>query len=96
MNFGKAIEELKKGKKVSRNGWNGKGMFIYLTSGSEVPVVSLKPETANHLFGERILECDETVTINPHIDMKADDDSIVIGWLASQTDMFAEDWHIVS
>ena len=96
MNFGKAIEELKKGKKVSRNGWNGKGMFIYLTFGSEVPVVSLKQETANHLFGGRILECDETVTINPHIDMKAADDSIVIGWLASQTDMIAEDWHIVS
>ena len=95
MNFGQAIEALKNGKKVTRVGWNGKGMFIYLTSGSEVPVVSMKPETANRLFGEKLLECDETVTINPHIDMKASDGTVVIGWLASQTDMLAEDWDMV-
>lgn len=29
MNFGKALENLKEGKKVQRQGWNGKGMFIY-------------------------------------------------------------------
>jgi hypothetical protein len=29
------------------------------------------------------------------IDMKAADGSIVIGWLASQTDMLAEDWVVV-
>ena len=77
MNFGQAIEELKKGKKVARKGWNGKGMFIYLTFGSQ---------------------CDEKILkkkINPHIDMKSSDDSIVIGWLASQTDMLSEDWYIV-
>lgn len=90
--FGEAIRRLKAGQKVARKGWNGKGMFIYLTSGSMVPVVSMKPETANHLFGERLLECDETVTINPHIDMKASDGTVVIGWSASQTDMLAEDW----
>lgn len=75
MNFGQAIEALKQGKKVARKGWNGKGMFIYLT------VVS---------------ECDPTVKINPHIDMKSADDSIVIGWLASQTDIISDDWYIVS
>lgn len=95
MNFGRAIEALKSGKKVTRAGWNGKGMFIYLTSGSKVPAVSMKPETANYLFGEKLLECDEIVTINPHIDMKASDGTVVIGWFASQTDMLAEDWNVV-
>lgn len=90
--FGEAIRRLKAGQKVARKGWNGKGMFIYLTSGSKVPAVSMKPETANHLFGEKLLECDETVTINPHIDMKASDGTVVIGWLASQADMLATDW----
>ena len=33
--------------------------------------------------------------INSHIDMKASDDTFVIGWLASQTDMLSEDWHII-
>jgi hypothetical protein len=30
MNFGQAIEALKQGKKVSRSGWNGKGMWLAL------------------------------------------------------------------
>ena len=30
MNFGKAIEAMKKGEKVARKGWNGKGMFLFL------------------------------------------------------------------
>ena len=95
MNFGQAIEALKSGKKVTRVGWNSKGMFIYLTSGSKVPAILMKPETANHLFEEKLLECDEIVTINPHIDMKASDGTVVIGWFASQTDMLAEDWNVV-
>lgn len=30
MNFGEALEEIKKGVKVSRDGWNGKGMFVFI------------------------------------------------------------------
>ena len=30
MNFGKAIEALKEGKKVARKGWNGKKQYIEL------------------------------------------------------------------
>lgn len=30
MNFGQAIEALKVGKRVSRSGWNGKGMWLAL------------------------------------------------------------------
>ncbi len=33
MNFGKAIEALKAGKKVARTGWNGKGMFVAYQKG---------------------------------------------------------------
>jgi len=40
MNFGKAIENLKIGKKVARSGWNGKGMFLYY-----VPTASYPPST---------------------------------------------------
>jgi hypothetical protein len=96
MNFGKAIENLKSGNKVARKGWNGKGMFIYLTTSTIVPVVNLKKETANYLFGEQLLECDVTVNINSHIDMKTVDGSIDIGWNPSQVDMLAEDWEVIS
>lgn len=93
MNFGQAIEALKSGKKVARDGWNGKGMFIYLVGGSIVPFEKLRNEAANHLNHENVPFDD--VCINAHIDMKAADGTIVVGWLASQTDMLAEDWQIV-
>lgn len=93
MDFGEALKGLKQGNKVARKGWNGKGMFIYMTSGSIVPVVNLKQETVDAIFGENaLLEGDTTVIIQPHIDMKAADGTITIGWNASQVDMQAEDW----
>lgn len=30
MNFGLALEGLKNGERVARNGWNGKGMWLHL------------------------------------------------------------------
>lgn len=90
MNFGQAIEELKRGKKLARKGWNGKGMFIYLVKGSVIPKSELRNEAKMHYT-----EDNSEILINPHIDMKASDGSIVIGWLASQTDILAEDWQVV-
>lgn len=93
MNFGKALEALKNGKKVARNGWNGKGMFLYMTECSVVPFENLRGNAAIFVNEEntRLKE----VYICPHIDMKAADGTLVIGWLASQTDMLAEDWEII-
>lgn len=84
--FGEAIKALKEGKKVQRKGWNGKGMFLFLVPGSTFkvnrePLLSIYPE------GTDINYC-------PHIDMKTADNKIV-PWLASQTDVLAEDWVIL-
>jgi hypothetical protein len=49
----------------------------------------MRNEPAKNHYG------DNKVKICPHIDMKAADGSYVVGWLASQTDMLAEDWDIV-
>lgn len=89
--FGMAISFLKEGEKVARKGWNGKGMWIYLVRGTNIPKSNLRNEAALQIADSPL----ETVQINSHIDMKAADGSIVIGWLASQTDMLAEDWIIV-
>lgn len=89
MNFGLAIEALKKGKKVSRSGWNGKHMYIYLQDGTK----NVKQARNNHL--EELIEKNGSVDINAHIDMKAADGTIVIGWLASQTDILSDDWSII-
>lgn len=93
MNFGEAIEALKSGKKVARAGWNGKGMFIYLVGGSIVPFCNLRGNAAKFVNAD-VTNTDDAC-INAHIDMKAADGTIVVGWLASQTDMLAEDWEVL-
>ena len=86
LSFGHAVEALKAGKKVARAGWNGKGMFLFLVPGSvfkvnRPPLLGIYPE------GTEINYC-------PHIDMKTSDGKIV-PWLASQTDVLANDWQII-
>lgn len=85
--FGKALEALKAGQKVARQGWNGKGMFLYL-----VPANSYPPSTE---AGKELVNTNGTVDCGAYIAMKPAVGAIVIGWLASQTDMLAEDWVIV-
>ena len=92
MDFGKAIEALKNGHKVARKGWNGKGMFLIMTPGSDVPVEQLRSDVTKYHYQN---EGKTAIKICPHIDMKAADDSLVIGWLASHTDMLSDDWLIV-
>ena len=41
MTFGDAIEAMKHGKRVARKGWNGKGMYIYITEGYRINLDSL-------------------------------------------------------
>ncbi|MEC7473136.1 MAG: DUF2829 domain-containing protein [Pseudomonadota bacterium] len=89
MSFGLAIEAMKLGKKVCREGWNGKGMWVAMSPGSQFAPEHAKPgHAAYHLAHGR----SEPITLCPHIDMKAADGTLVIGWLASQTDMLADDW----
>jgi len=94
MTFGQAIEAMKQGKKVARRGWNGKGMWlcIPLCDGpKEIP--------ATGIWGKPNAEYAEqnggTVKVVPYVTMKAADGTIVMGWLASQTDMLSEDWTII-
>lgn len=93
--FGEAIKYLKRGMKVARKGWNGKGMFLYMTTGSVVSLDKIKPETANYIRSFCEDKGMDEIEICPHIDMKTADNKLVIGWLASQADMLAEDWVFV-
>lgn len=89
MDFGSAVRHMKTyhGACVSRRGWNGKGMFLFLVPGSSFlvnrpPLLGIYPEGT-------------PISYLPHIDMKTADGSIV-PWLASQTDILAEDWGVVA
>lgn len=96
--FGWALRQLRRGHRVRRKGWNGKGMWIALTASSEVQVGAPLRGALELLAEERASEPDgdrRTFKVGAHIDMRAADGSLVIGWLASQTDMLAEDWEVV-
>jgi Protein of unknown function (DUF2829) len=79
MDFGEAIRALKNGKRVARAGWNGKGMWLFLAT----------------TISTGLAHVDDYLPRTPSICMKTAQDTIIVGWLASQTDMLAEDWAIV-
>lgn len=79
MNFGQAIEDLKLGYYVQREGWNGKGMHIYLEQG-------------RHLNFNAGCGRDTGRKYDPVFCMFTAQGTHQAGWLASQADMLAEDW----
>jgi hypothetical protein len=80
--FGEAIRNLKSGYKVARKGWNGKGMWLILCEFDNDAMI--------------FIEFDDPIQYKklPWIGIKTADNGFV-PWLASQTDMLAEDWQIV-
>ena len=85
--FSEVLEGLKiGGEKFAREGWNGKGMFIFLVNGStfkvnRAPLLGIYPEGTE-------------INYHAHIDMKTADGQVV-PWVASQSDLLADDWLLV-
>lgn len=83
MNFGLALEYAKEGKRIARKGWNGKGQYVEI--GTD--------------FAYRTL--DDNGVLVAHEDIGTNALVFVgtrgrqVGWLASQSDMLADDWYIV-
>ena len=75
--FGEAIKYLKRGLKVKRLGWNGKGIYLEMQEPDEHSKMTLP-----YVY----IVTDNLITDNPHAPKG------VVPWLASQTDMLAEDW----
>ena len=96
MTFSEAMEALKNGERVARSGWNGKKMWICMTGGSVIPLSAALTGAASALAIEAEANGLSEIRLNAHIDMRAADGSLTIGWLASQTDMLADDWHVVT
>lgn len=91
LSFGMAIEAMKKGEKVARAGWNGKGMWISITNGQNLHASKFW----NKNNREFAFENGDHADVLPVITMKTADNKILMGWLASQTDMLSNDWQIV-
>ncbi len=83
LDFGQAIQLLKKGKKLQREGWNGKNQYIELASNISYKNANGEDINANHdEIGNKAIAFIGT-------------SGVQLGWLASQADMLAEDWRIV-
>ena len=79
LTFGDALHMLKLGKRVARSGWNGKGMWLKLVPADLADKIAFEYAALNAL---------------PWIGMKTADEKFV-PWLASQTDVLAEEWMVI-
>lgn len=82
MDFGEAIKLLKQGKRLQRNGWNGKKQYIELATSISYKNMQDDLVNVNHdSIGNNAIAFVGT-------------SGVQLGWLASQADMLAEDWRI--
>ena len=83
MDFGQAIKEVKNGKRIQREGWNGKQQYVELASAISYINAQGKIVNVEHAaIGNKALAFVGT-------------SGVQLGWLASQADMLAEDWKCV-
>lgn len=83
MDFGQAIEEVKRGKKIARKGWNGKEQYVELATNVSYKSPNGTVTNVNHKdMGNKALAFVGT-------------SGVQLGWLASQADMLSEDWQTI-
>jgi hypothetical protein len=95
INFGQAIEALKQGKRVARNGWNGKGLFIFMQVPYEIgfdiiPRMQSLPHSVKDEFAKR----KGAITYQNQLAIVYPNNSIH-GWSPSSSDALAEDWVVL-
>lgn len=78
MNFSTALEKIKEGVKLQREGWNGKGLWLEI----QRPDVNSKM-TLPYIFMSYPSDAKTTPGCR-------------VPWLASQTDLLAEDWQTIN
>lgn len=86
MNFGEAIQAIKAGAKMTRVGWNGKGTYVVYRSGypEGIPANKSTAEALGIPEGS-LFKC------RPYLQMRCADGTFQM-WLASQSDILADDW----
>lgn len=87
--IGWAVRALKDGQKVARAGWNGKSMWLAHMPGFTIPAGMVNERTRKHVPPGVDIPC------GGYIVMWTAQGVWQPGWLASQTDLLAEDWVIV-
>lgn len=95
LTFGQAVEALNNGKRVSRSGWNGKGLFVFKQVPSEIseeiiPKMQSLPQSVKDEFirrGGSIKYSNQLALVNT--------DNSINGWAPSVSDSLANDWTVL-
>lgn len=87
MTFSEALDLIKAGRRLTRRGWNGPNQFVFLVPGSTFqvnrpPLLGIYPEGTE-------------IRYHGHIDL-CTTSGMIVPWLASQTDLLAEDWQALA
>lgn len=92
--FGQAVDALHQGKMVSREGWNGKDLFVFRQVPSEVPEQIIPKMTS-------LPEAVKTKVVSRNLPLRYQNqlaivypDNNVHGWTPSPSDALANDWCI--
>jgi hypothetical protein len=92
LNFGEALEALKSGKKVCREGWNGGNMFAVLSPGAkQLPAKDFFNDDLN-MYARQI---GGFMDVRPAFMLKTAQDDVAY-WAPSGSDCLAEDWMILN
>lgn len=84
--FDQALLALKEGKRITRTGWNGKGMFAYMVPAASYPV---QTGAAKEYFGEGSM-----ISYRDYFALKTVDENVAV-WVPSTSDILAEDWEVL-
>ncbi|SJN51596.1 Phage protein [Sphingobacterium faecium PCAi_F2.5] len=104
LTYGLALDAVKSGKLITRNGWNGKNMFVFMrpedTLNADILFKAKSLPNGVKTYFERLHQPiinpnDVQVKFTAYLCLKSADNSVINGWAPSQTDMIANDWEIL-
>lgn len=95
LSYEEALIAMKDGHRAAREGWNGKAMWICIGEGQQIGPEKFWNKHTRAFATQRTADGKGLTTVLPYFIMKTADDSILMGWLASQSDMLSSDWCIL-
>ena len=84
MKFSEALEFAKQGHRISREGWNGKGMFVFMVNGDAIK------QAVHEAYGDPTKDGYDVRDFLMMFTAQRD----LVPWVASQSDILADDWEL--
>lgn len=97
LSFGSALVALKAGAMVGRKEWSELGMFVFMSPANTlsqdfIPKITSLPESVKAF----LINQGKNIEFLPFMSLWTASGEVLNGWQASQSDMLAQDWQILS